>query len=51
LWDVKPDILTDPRQRSALSVEAAASSEIFGNIYNNIRFKISEDQIQYFKYL
>jgi hypothetical protein len=49
-WNVNPGILTDPRLRSALNVEAAVSSEIFGNIYNNIWFKISEDQNQDFKY-
>jgi len=51
LWDVKMDILKDPHQRSDLIVEAADSSEIFGNIYQNIRFRISEDKNQNFKYL
>ena len=44
LWDVKSDILTDPRQRSGLTVEAAVSSEIFGNIYNNSFIQYSDWQ-------
>jgi hypothetical protein len=50
-WDMKPDILTDPHQRSALTVEAADSSEVLTNIYQTMLFRISVSISQDFKYL
>jgi hypothetical protein len=47
-WDVKPDILKNPYQRSALIIEAADTSEVFGNFYKNIRHNIPEDNNQDF---